>query len=145
MLFSVTRKKVKPNGAGENDGDPIQGTEKKTLDRVPVFVDTETAAFVRVVNAEKDKDAQRQAPAVPGQIGDDAVAEPLDASVFAAAEEYEQAGKVDRQPPCELQQIEQDSGPAGGGDCPVPMVFRLVHMKSLFRFYIVVDTFEAIV
>lgn len=103
MLFSITYKEMKPNGAGENDGDPIQGTEKKALDRVPVFVDTETAAFVRIVNAEKDKDAQGQAPAVSGQIGDDAVAEPFTASVSAAAEKPEQSGKVDRQAPSELQ------------------------------------------
>lgn len=49
-----------PNGAREDDKKPIQRTKKKTLDRVSVFMDAEAAALLRVLYAEKNKDAQRQ-------------------------------------------------------------------------------------
>lgn len=130
MLFSITREEVKPNGAWEHNGDPIQGTEKKALYRVSIFVDAETVAFVRIMNAEENKDAQRQASAIPRQIGNNAVAEAFTAGVPAAAEKPKQTGKVDRQTPGELQEIEQDSGPAGGGNCPARKVFCLVHVKE---------------
>ena len=96
MLFSVTGKKVIPDCTGNDDNNPVQRTEEKALDRVPIFVDTKTAAFTRTAGAEKNEDTQRQSPAISGQIGNDAVAKLFAVESLAAAEEYQQAGKVGR-------------------------------------------------
>lgn len=113
-----------PDGAREDDKEPIQGAEKKTLYRMSVFVDAEAAALICVLDAEKNKDAQRQPAKIAGQTGHNAVMECFTAGP-PAAEKQEQAGKVDRQAPGELQEIEERPGPAGGSD-------RSVHVRHLF-------------
>ena len=84
---------------------PVQGAEEKALYRMPVLVNTETTAVTRVLGAEKDKDTQRQASAVSGQIGHNAVTEFFMPEAFAA-EKYKQADEVHRQSPGELKNIE---------------------------------------
>lgn len=125
-VFSVTAKEMIPYGAGNHNDDPIQGAEEQALNRVPVFMDAKGAGVTR---AEENKDTQRQAPAVSGQISNDAVAERLAAEASSAAEEHQQAETVDRQSPGELQQIKKHPAPAGGGDGRLGAMF---HMQSLF-------------
>ena len=74
MLFPVTSKEVIPDGAWNCDNRPVEGAEKKALDRVPIFVNTKTAA-IRVLEAEKNKNAQRQPAKISRQICHYAVAE----------------------------------------------------------------------
>ena len=85
-----------PDHAWDGDNDPIQGAEKQALDCMSVFVSAKPIPFPRAVGADKNKDAQRQSPAISGQVSDDSVAERFSVGAFAAAEEYKQSSKVDR-------------------------------------------------
>ncbi len=106
LMFSPeTSKEMTPDNTGEGDDKPVQGAEEKALYRMPVLVNTETMAVTRVLGAEKDKDTQRQASAVSGQIGHNAVTEFFMPEAFAA-EKYKQADEVHRQSPGELKNIE---------------------------------------
>lgn len=75
MSFPEAGKKVIPNSAWDCDDRPVQGAEKKALYRMPVFVGAEAAAVIRILKAEENKNAQRQAPEVSGQICHETVAE----------------------------------------------------------------------
>ncbi len=103
VFFSITGKKMIPDGAWDHNKDPIERAEEKALDRVPVFMDTKASGIVRT---QENEDAQRQASTISGQTGNDTVAETFSAEVFPAAEEREQANHIDRQSPGKLQQIE---------------------------------------
>ena len=43
--------------AVDSDHDPVQGAEKKALDRVPIFVGAKSAAFFSAIDAEENKDS----------------------------------------------------------------------------------------
>ena len=86
-----------PDSAWNCDNRPIQGAEKKALYRVSVFVNAQAAALMRILDAQKKKDAQGQAPAVSGQICHNTVAEFFAHERFAT-EKYEQPHKIDRRP-----------------------------------------------
>ena len=60
------------------------------------------AAFISALDAEENKDSQRQPSAVSRQIGNNTVVKSFAGKSFAAAEECNQAGEVDRQSPGEL-------------------------------------------
>ena len=66
------------------------------MDRVPIFVGTQSADFLCIADTEKDEDAQRQPSAIPGQIGNDGVAEHFAVETAVAEQEYKQTGEVDR-------------------------------------------------
>ena len=63
---------------------------------VPIFVDTQSAIFLGIAGTQKNKDAQRQPSAIPGQTGNDGVVEHFAVETGAAEQEYKQTGKVDR-------------------------------------------------
>lgn len=71
-----------------------------------IFMGTKVTVLMRVLEAEKNKDTQRQASVISGQIGHNTVAEFSSARPLAT-EKQEQAGEVDRQAPSELNGIEQ--------------------------------------
>ena len=98
------------------------------MNRVPVFVGTYSAGLPRIADTEKNKDAQRQPPAVPGQTGNDGVAEFFAGKPAAAAQEHKQTGKVDRCSPGELKKVKKYPWPAGGDDL---MRTRVVHKPNL--------------
>ena len=133
-LFPITAKKAAPDDAGDGDHGPIQRAEEKTLDRVSVFVGAKADVLSRVWGAEKNEDPQRQPPVISRQAGDDAAAEPYAREPYAAAEEYQQTGEVDRQAPGELNEIEQCPGPARGGDPLLRAISGVVHTRDLFLF-----------
>ena len=85
-----------PDNTWNGDNDPIQGAEEKALDCVPVFVNAKAIALLCVADTEKNENAQRQAPAISGQAGNDGVVERFAVESSAAAQVYKQAGKVDR-------------------------------------------------
>ncbi|MBD5149554.1 MAG: hypothetical protein HDT18_04115 [Oscillibacter sp.] len=91
------------------------------------------AAFARIMYAQKNKNTQRQPSAISGQMRNDAVAEPFSGEAVPAAEKYEQADHVDRQPPGKLQEIEEHPGPAFSTDCLMDIMFFPVHMQRLFH------------
>ncbi|MBD5154170.1 MAG: hypothetical protein HDT15_03595 [Oscillibacter sp.] len=103
------------------------------MNGVSVFMDAEAAAFLRIMDAEKNKDPQRQAPAISGQIGNDAVLKYFPPSP-EAAEEQKQTGKIDRQSPGKLQQKEKQPGPARSGNRPAAMIPRLIHIQRPFHY-----------
>ena len=72
-------------------------------------------ACIRILKAEKDKDAQRQTAGIPRQVCHYAVAKFFSADAFTA-EAQQCPDKVDRQTSGELKGIEAYPGPAGGGD-----------------------------
>lgn len=123
-FFPVSGKEMIPDGAGDHDNDPVQRAEEQALDRVPVLMDAEPPD---VAGAQENEDPQRQSSAVPGQTGDEAVAEPLAAKAPPAEEEHQQTGQIDRQSPGELQQVENDPAPARAGGRRMGVTFRLVH------------------
>ena len=96
MIFSVTSKKVIPDNAWNGNDDPIQRPEEQTLDRVPIFVGTQSADFLCIADTEKNEDTQRQPTVVPRQIGNDGVTEHLAVETDTAEQEYKQTGEVDR-------------------------------------------------
>ena len=77
------------------------------------------------MRTQENEGPQRQAAPVPGQISDDAVAEWFPAEALPAAEEHKQTNQVDRQPPGELQQIEENPSPARGGNWRTDAMLRL--------------------
>ena len=99
-----------------------------------IFVGAKAAVLSRVWNTEKNKYPQRQAPTIPRQTGTDAVAEPLAGKPYAATEEYQQADKVDRQAPSELNEVEKRPGPACGSDSFLRIMSGFIHMRNLFLF-----------
>lgn len=115
MLSPIAGKAMAPNDAWECDDKPIQRAEKQALNRMSVLMRAKAEVILCRAGAEKNENSQRQAPAIPGQIGDNAVAEPLTAGISAAAEKHQQTGEVDRQTPGKLKQIEKRPGPAGRG------------------------------
>lgn len=100
-----------PDDTWQCDNGPVQRTEEKTLYRVSVLMDAETAALLCALGAEKNKDAQRQASAVSRQICYNAVAE-LFVLKVPAAKKCKQTDEINRKPPGELENVEQDPGPA---------------------------------
>ena len=48
-----------------------KGSEEQALDRVPIFVGTQSVTFLRIADTEKKEDTQRQTATILGQIGDD--------------------------------------------------------------------------
>ena len=116
-----------PDNAWDSDHDPVQGTEEKTLDRVPIFVGAKAAAFISAMDAEENKDSQRQPAVVSRQIDNNAVVEPFAWKLSAAAEKCNQADKIDWQPPGKLKEIEKYPGPTSGSD-------RLIHMTVPLSF-----------
>ena len=116
-----------PDNAGDSDHDPVQGAEEKALDRVPIFVGAKSAAFFSAMDAEENKDSQRQPSMVSRQIGNNAVVKPFAGKSLAAAEEYNQADQIDWQPPSELEKVETYSEPASGSD-------SLIHMTEPLPF-----------
>lgn len=73
-----------PDNAWEGDNDPIQGAKEEALDRVTVFMGTETVVLLGSGDAEKKKDTQGQSPTVSRQIGNHTVVEGFAAAVSAA-------------------------------------------------------------
>ena len=85
------------------------------------------ATFISAIDAEENKDSQRQPAAVSRQIGNNAVVKSFTGKLFAAAEECNQADKIDWQPPGKLKEIEKYPGPTSGSD-------RLIHMTVPLSF-----------
>ena len=56
----------------------------------------QTAGVTFRIDAEENKNPQRQAPAISRQIGDNSVAELFAADAPTTTEEHQQTGKVDR-------------------------------------------------
>ena len=116
-----------PNNAWDSNHNPVQGAEEKALDRVPIFVGTKTITFISALDAEENKDSQGQSSAVSRQIGNNAVVKSFTGILCAAAEEGNQADKIDWQPPGKLKEIEKYPGPTSGSD-------RLIHMTVPLSF-----------
>ena len=66
------------------------------MDRVSIFVGAYSVDLLCIADTEKNEDAKRQASAIPGQTGNDGVAEHFAVETGAAEQEYKQTGKVDR-------------------------------------------------
>ena len=89
---------------------------------------TKAAAFFSAMDAEENKDSQRQPTAVSRQIGNNAVVNSFTGKLSAAAEECNQADKIDRQPPSKLKKVEQYLGPTSSSDL-------LIHMTEPLSFW----------
>ena len=55
------------------------------MDRVPLFMGTQSVLPLCIADTEKNEDAQRQPTAISGQIGNDGVAEHFAAETAVAA------------------------------------------------------------
>lgn len=93
-----------------------------------IFVDAKTLGILRT---QEKEDTQRQASAISRQIGDNTVAKPFAVEAFPAAEEHQQTKNIDRQPPCELHQIEKCPAPACRSDWHMGMMFCLIYISYI--------------